>query len=176
MPSKPAPDRKLVELAFRIKPLMKDGDGMLHFIKSPDIYRIPLDSDITQGSAARQMKRLTELKVELPVGMYDLRFPTVAQVLSQLPKRYHKTATAYTVAVNDGFLSGEEGCVNATVTLYKGALPKTVAEETITAMGQKFRHPSTVKPVFNPAAAVTAEKPITVMKPLTFKKPDGPQP
>lgn len=176
MPSKGVPDKKLVELAFRIKPLAESGSGDLHFIKSPDLYRDLLNSSAKTGPAARNLKRLTEIKVELPVGMRDLNFPTAAQVLSQLPKRFHKTASAYTVEVTDGFLSGEEGYVNARVTLYKGQLPKAVSGETVVAMGQKFRHPSALKPAFSPAAAVAAEKPITVMRPLTFKKPEGPQP
>ncbi|MEZ0262448.1 MAG: hypothetical protein ACAH80_15695 [Alphaproteobacteria bacterium] len=177
MPAKGTPDKKLVDLAFRIKPLLEVADGDLHFIKSPDLYRnLLLIDDVTPGVAALRLKPLTELKVELPVGMYDMHFPTAAQVLSQLPKRYHKIASAYSVRVTDGFLSGEEGYVNATVTLYKGPLPKSVSGETVVAMGKKFVVPKAAAPAFNPVAAVTAEKPIAVMKPLVFKKPEGPQP
>lgn len=177
MASKAAPDKKLVDLAFRIKPVLHGMGDELHFIKSPDLYRdLLLESEVKFGPAAKSLKRLTEVKLELPIGMYDSHFPTAAQVLSQLPKRYHRLATAYSVEVTDGFLSGDEGYVRATATLYKGPLPASVRNETVVAMGKKFRQPGAVRPAFNPVAAVTAEKPIAVMKPLVFRKPEGPQP
>ena len=130
MPAKGTPDKKIVTLAFNIKPVMAGAGNELHFIKSPDLYRDLLHEDeVKLGVAAKNLKRITELKVELPLGLRDMHFPTAAQVLSQLPKRYHKMATAYTVKVTDGYLSGEEGYVNATVTLYKGLLPKSVSDE-----------------------------------------------
>lgn len=177
MASKSAPDKKLVELAFHIKPLLEAANGDLHFIKSPDLYRdLLLESEAKTGAAAKSLRKLTDVKMELPLGLRDMHFPTAAQVLSQLPKRYHKMASAYSVKVTDGFLSGEDGYVNAVATLYKGPLPASVKNETVVAMGKKFR-PGGVKkaPVFNALAAVTAEKPIAVMRPLVFKKPEGPQ-
>jgi hypothetical protein len=177
MASKATPDKKLVDLAFRIKPVVPGVGDELHFIKSPDLYRdLLLEDDVKLGPVAKSLKRVTEVKLELPIGMYDAHFPTAAQVLSQLPKRYHRLATAYSVKVTEGFLSGDEGYVRATATLYKGLLPKSVSNETVIAMGRKFRQPGVAKPAFNAVAAVTAEKPIAVMKPLVFKKPEGPQP
>lgn len=177
MPAKGTPDQKIVKLAFNIKPVMAGVGDELHFIKSPDLYRdLLLESEVKLGPAAKNLKRVTEVELELPIGMYDSHFPTAAQVLSQLPKRYHKTVSAYSVQVTDGFLSGDEGYVRAKATLYKGPLPKSVSGETVVAMGKKFAVPKAAAPAFNPVAAVTAEKPIAVMKPLVFRKPEGPQP
>jgi hypothetical protein len=175
MPSKGTPDKKIVKLAFSIKPVMAGAGDDLHFIKSPDLYRaLLLEGEVKTGLPARSLKRITEVDLELPIGMYDAHFPTAAQVLSQLPKRFHKIATAYSVKVTDGFLSGDEGYVRARATLYKGLLPKAVSDETVVAMGQKFKQPPAAKPVFDAVAAVTAKQPIAVMKPLVFKKPEGP--
>lgn len=176
-----APDKRIVNLAFRIKPLVTDEDGDPHFIKPVDIYTAKLDDGekiklLKDTCPLRKMGR--SIRVEVPAGLREIYGPTIAQALEELPADLRRRASGFTIRINDGMYSGEDMSVPATVTLYEGKLPKSIKDQPVIARGQKFAAPIESKPrkQFNVSAETQA--PVTVMRPLVLKKPDntGPAP
>jgi hypothetical protein len=175
------PDKRLVNLAFRIKPLVTDEDGDLHFIKPVDIYTAKLDDGdkiklLKDACPLRKMGR--QFHVEVPAGLREFYGPTVVQALEDMPADVRRRASGFTIRINDGMYSGEDMSVPATVTLYEGTLPQSIKDQPVIARGQKFTTPVANKPKtkareqFSSAAAET-QAPVTVMKPLVLKKPDS---
>jgi hypothetical protein len=164
---------KLVALAFRVKPLLLDAWEKPNFIENPDLYRSVLAHyKVKAGEPATGLKPLGDVYIGIPVAARDFHVPTAAQVLSRLPENYHGTASAYSLELIDGVPYNEAGKAEYKVTLYQGPLPEAVRTESIFALGREFRHPDAKA---RDCDAV-AEKPISVMKPVTVKRPKGPQP
>ena len=173
MATKRAPEKKLVNLAFSIKPVVSGKGDAVHFVKPVDIYRTEL-GDAKKLQKA-DLEEIDTVKMELPAGLRSFFGPTVAQALSQLSKARQKEATAFKIEIDPGYYSGEEGYVNATCTLYKGTLPEDIKSQPVIAMGETFTAPLPPRPrkAFTQAASVETTQDIPVMKPLALKKPDS---
>lgn len=170
------PERKFVNLAFRIKPLVKDATGALHFIKPVDIYNAKLDDAETVKSLKEtaQMTRLTEVSIDVPAGLREFYGPTTVQVLDQLPPDLRRKAAGFTVAIKEGLYSGEDMTVPARVVVYRGKLPDAVKAQPVMAYGKKFAAPVPSAAQLQFIESAQTAKPVQVMKPISFKKPDMP--
>ena len=170
------PERKFVNLAFRIKPLVQDAQGKLHFIKPVDIYTAKLDDadTVTLLKETAQMTRLTDVTIDVPAGLREFYGPTTVQVLDQLPPELRRKAAGFTVAIKDGLYSGEDLTVPARVVVYGGKLPDTVKAQPVVARGRKFAAPLPSKAQEKFMESAQTAKPVEIMKPLVFKKPDAP--
>jgi hypothetical protein len=169
MAAKKGPDKKLVNLAFRIKPLVADAQGEPHFIAPLDIYREEIGDDARLLQKA-DLKEAGEVRVELPAGLRSFFGPTVAQALSEIPKEKLRGITAFTISIDPGMYSGEEGYVNATCRLYQGRLPEEIKTQPVIAMGQRFEPPAPRKR-FEKAASVETMAEVSLLKPLVLRKP-----
>jgi hypothetical protein len=180
------PDKRLVNLAFCVKPLVTDAKGNPHFIKPVDIYTVKLD-DSEKINLLKEKSSLSpmghSIRVEVPAGLREIYGPTIVQALQELPANLRRRASGFTFTINDGMYSGEDMTVPATIALYEGKLPQSIKDQPVIARGQKFAAPIGNKPKtkvqeqFGSAVAET-QAPVTVMKPLVLKKPDssGPAP
>lgn len=180
--SKPIdPDRELINRAFRIKPVLADRDGRLHFIQPRDIYDTLFDMDgiPDAGCADGHIRRLAEVDILLPANLWNgqLPGPTPAQVLPQIPKKYLRQAVAFE-ARTTGDRAGENGFVRGTMTLYGGTLPQDIRDQPVIAWKKTYAAPFPPPPrpekSFNSAAATVLKKNVGVRKPLVLKKPEGP--
>ena len=173
------PERKFVNLAFRLKPLIADANRELHFIRPVDIYTGKLDDADTVKLLKETWKpsqRLGEVTIDVPCGLREFYGPTAVQVLDQLPPDLRKKAAGYTVVIKEGMYSGEDMTIPARVVLYAGKLPDAVKAQPVIARGQKFAAPLPSPAQIEFAAKAQTAKPVQIMKPLAFKKPDIPGP
>ncbi|TAL36484.1 MAG: hypothetical protein EPN97_06315, partial [Alphaproteobacteria bacterium] len=97
------PDKRLVNLAFRIKPLVTDEDGDPHFIRPVDIYAAKLDDGekirlLKDACPLRKMGR--QFRVEIPAGLREIYGPTVVQALEELPADLRRRASGFTIRIN----------------------------------------------------------------------------
>ena len=170
------PDKRLVNLAFRVKPLVTDEDGDPHFIRPVDIYTAKLDDGekiklLKDACPLRKMGH--QFRVEVPAGLREFYGPTVVQALEELPADLRRRASGFTIRINDGMYSGEDMSVPATVTLYEGKLPQSIKDQPVIARGKKFTAPIESKPKAQFNASVETQAPVNIMKPLVLKKPDN---
>lgn len=173
------PAKWLVNLAFRIKPLVTDEDGEPHFIRPVDIYTAKLDDGekirlLKEACPLRKMGH--EIRVEVPAGLREFYGPTVVQALEELPTDLRRRASGFTIRINEGMYSGEDMSVPATVVLYEGKLPQSITGQPVIARGKKFTAPIERKPKAQFNVSAETQAPVVVMKPLVLKKPDNPGP
>ncbi|MEZ0226804.1 MAG: hypothetical protein ACAH83_19765 [Alphaproteobacteria bacterium] len=170
------PDKRLVNLAFRIKPLVTDAEGDPYFIRPVDIYTAKLDDGekikvLKDDCPLKKMGR--QLRVEVPAGLREIYGPTIVQALEELPADLRRRVSGFTFTINSGMYSGEDMSIPATVTLYGGKLPQSVKDQPVIARGKKFTAPIASKPKAQFNASVETQAPVNIMKPLVLKKPDN---
>lgn len=173
------PDKRLVNLAFRIKPLVTDEDGDPHFVRPVDIYTAKLDDGdkikaLKDACPLKKMDR--QFRVEVPAGLREIYGPTIVQALEELPADLRRRASGFTFTINSGLYSGEDMSVPATITLYEGKLPKSVKDQPVIARGRKFAAPIANKPKAQFNVSAETRQPVSIMKPLVLKKPEPSSP
>jgi hypothetical protein len=169
------PNRKIVNAAFRLKPVAKDAEGKLHFIKPVDIYTRLDDAGVVKPlKEAWDGQRLGEATIEIPCGLRAIYGPTIAQVLNQLAPEVRRKAKGFTVGIKDGMYSGEDLSIPARVVFYGGRMPEEVKKQPVIAHGKKYAAPLLSEKQLQFIAAVQTAKPVAVMKPIAFRKPDAP--
>jgi hypothetical protein len=182
MAPKRGPAKKLVNLAFRLKPVIAGKGGDLHFIAPVDMYDEELHDRRQEAGKAAGLEEIKQVRLELPAGLRSFFGPTIAQVLSQLPRGMAQKASAFKIELDPGYYSGEEGYVNATATFYKGALPQQIKDQPVIARGETFTAPIPSKPrkkfaeAAAPAPLVATVRDIQPLKPFVIRKPDEPGP
>jgi hypothetical protein len=96
------------------------------------------------------------------------------QVLDQLPVALRKKASGYTVVIKEGLYSGEDMTIPARVVVYGGKLPDSIKAQPVIAQGRKYAAPIPTKAQVQFLESAQTAKPVAIMKPLAFKKPDAP--
>jgi hypothetical protein len=154
---------ELLSRAFRIKPMVEDGDGTLHFIKPCDLESIAFTWNPVRIEEARGLTSLCEITTIHSYAAPVLFKPDLAEVLAQIPSDLLARVTAFTTVPHDDrqFTDGGE-YHRAVTTLYTGELPASVKAYPVVYK----------KTAIYPSAEETAEpatKGIPIMKPLQFK-------
>lgn len=175
------PDKELINRAFRIKPVVRDRDGVLQFIEPIDIYEkiYSMDGLQTASGASGHIAKLADIDILMPATLWggEVGGPTIAQVLPQIPPEWLDQTVAFQAHMADD-REGENGFVRAKAELYGGALPQSIKDQPVVAWRktytQPFPMPEEPQPQFNTTGATTLGDDVPVMKPLRLKP--GPQP
>jgi hypothetical protein len=175
------PDIKLINTAFRIKPVFTDRDGHRWLTEPFDLYeklygRDPLDAPAAVAEAD-DLTKLCDIEIRMPATLWggEVGGPTIAQVLPQIPKEWIDKAVAFEAHMADS-RDGDNGYVTGRVELYGGTLPDAVKTQPVVAWKKTYDAPLTEppppKPAFDVAAATRLEEPVT-MRRFTFKPGTG---
>lgn len=175
---KPAgPDKDLINLAFRIKPIVTDQSNNLFFIEPIDLYEkiYTMEGLSGAGSAGEHVRKIANIDILMPATLWggEVGGPTIAQVLPQIPAEYLDKAVAFQAHMADDH-KGDNGYVRGIVELYSGTLPDAIKEQPVIAWhktyAEPFPEPAPPAPQFNAVAATTLGEDVRVMKPIELKK------
>ncbi|HYD17205.1 MAG TPA: hypothetical protein VEF76_01840 [Patescibacteria group bacterium] len=167
--------RELINRAFKIKPLVRDGNGTDFFVEANDLYDNFLFREQEPVAKAETLTLLKTIDVEIPVDFRQPPKPRIADVLPQIPDELLPQVSAFCLSLRDAMLSGEEISVTAKLTLYSGPLPENVDKQPVILRGKRFDTPlPEPKPdaatLFNPAA-VRLKGPLASPGTAVFKPP-----
>lgn len=127
-------DQRLKQLAKKIRPVVKNSKGVLHFIKPVDLKTVAFTWSPNFDEEARSLAPLKTIRTFHGYGYYGMFKPSIAEVLAQIPADLEDQVVAFEThgpETADDFYKDEEtkkafdeGFHTADTTLYIYAEPE----------------------------------------------------
>ncbi len=110
------PEKRIRELAERIKPVVEfQGRGPC-YIKPVDLFEVAYTWDPSPARSARGLKALCDITTYHTYGYYGFFKPSIAEVLAQIPKEHLDKVVAFQIVgspQDSGDLNRELEALNA---------------------------------------------------------------